>query len=124
MRQRQFDGARRSQDVRNDRSHSRHLANLEDPQRCCSAEKDLVRRRRRGARVGVDAENRQKVDDQRSLDQRARSAFPQRIFCHLRFGQPVICDTLEGNDQEVEFHEIEIGIFQLFAKLIRRSKRP
>ncbi len=94
MRQRQFDGARGSQDVRNDGSHSRHLANLEDPQRCCSAEKDLIRRRRRGARVGFDAENRQKVDDQRSLDQRARSAFPQRIFCNLRFGQPVICNNL------------------------------
>jgi hypothetical protein len=29
-----------------------------------------------------------------------------------------------GNDQEIEFHEIEIGIFQLFEKLIRGSKRP
>jgi len=32
-----------------------------------------------------------------------------------------------GNDQEIEFQEIEIGIFQeieSFAKLIRRSKRP
>jgi hypothetical protein len=29
-----------------------------------------------------------------------------------------------GNDQEIEFQEIEIGILQLFAKLMRRSKRP
>ncbi len=29
-----------------------------------------------------------------------------------------------GNDQEIEFHEIKISIFQLFAKSIRRSKSP
>jgi hypothetical protein len=29
----------------------------------------------------------------------------------------------KGDDEEIEFYEIEIGIFQLFAKSIRRSKR-
>ena len=30
---------------------------------------------------------------------------------------------LRSGGQEIEFHEIEIGIFLLFAKSIRRSKR-
>ncbi len=30
----------------------------------------------------------------------------------------------KGDDEEIEFYEIEIDIFQLFAKSIRRSKRP
>ena len=29
-----------------------------------------------------------------------------------------------ANDQEIEFQEIEIGILQLFAELMRKSKRP
>jgi hypothetical protein len=44
--------------------------------------------------------------------------FGKSVLSHLTF------ILLKGNDQEIEFHEIVIGIFQLFAKLIGRLKRP
>ena len=60
--------------------------------------------------------------EKRNSRNRIRRYLLARRCCRRRSRFEVIQSTFKGNDQEIKFHEIKIGIFQLFAKLIMRSK--